>query len=476
MYKVAPSLDLVDPERMDKALCMLHRLVGPSKMLTSADSCEPYSRDESEARGRVPGCVVLARSVEDVENTLKCSRETQVPVTPRAAGTGRSGGAVPVQGGIVLCTMGMAQIKEICVRDRVAVVGPGVVLERLHDAVAAHGLFYPPDPNSLKSCAIGGNIAENAGGPRAFKYGVTRDYVLGLQVCLMGGETFRMGRRTVKGVAGYDMTALMVGSEGTLGVVTEATLRLIAKPQRVMTALALFCELGEASMAVQGLVGAGVVPRCIELMDRASLQAVRNQGVQVDESVGAMLLVEVDGDEFACERDLQKVGEACEAAGALDVLVADDGTRRDKLWEARRELSNAIRKMAKNKLSEDIVVPTGRITQLMERLSREAQRLGVQVLAYGHAGDGNVHVNVLWDEDEQFAQVQRMIERVFEVTLELGGTITGEHGVGVLKAPYLGMEQSETLIAQQRRIKDVFDPSGLLNPGKMFAAGGKRCA
>jgi glycolate oxidase len=457
---------------MDKALRLLHRAMGPSKLLTSRDGCEPYSRDESEAQGRVPDVVVLASCPGDVVATLDCARRAGVPVTPRCAGTGRTGGAVPLRGGIVLSTLGMNKIKEVDVRDRVAVVQPGVILEDLHHAVEREGLFYPPDPNSQASCGLGGNIAENAGGPRAFKYGVTRDYVLGLEAATLDGGLVRTGRRTVKGVVGYDLTALLVGSEGTLGVVTESTLRLVRKPERVFTLLALFSEVRDAGQAVRAVVDARVVPRCLELMDAASLQAIRAQGVGIDARAGAMLLIEVDGDEAACERDMERAGQACVEARALEVLVAQDGTQRDRLWAARRELSPAVRKLAKNKLAEDVVVPAGRIPELLVRVDELAASMRVRVLTYGHAGDGNLHVNFLWDEEDELPRVEAAIGRLFEEVLALRGTISGEHGIGVLKARYLGMEQGEGLIALQQRVKRAFDPRGLLNPGKIFLAGG----
>jgi glycolate oxidase len=259
-----------------------------------------------------------------------------------------------------------------------------------------------------------------------------------------------------------------VGSEGTLGVITQATLRLIRKPERILTALGLFEEVKDAARAVSEMVGAGVVPRCLELMDQASLQAIRSQGVGLSPTAGALLLIEVDGDELACERDLERVGEACVQADALDVVVAQAGTQRERLWAARRELSPAVRKLARNKLAEDVVVPAVRIPQLLEKLQCVSNELEVRVLTYGHAGDGNLHVNFLWDEDEQLPRVQRAIEELFRLVIGLGGTISGEHGIGVLKAPYLSMEQGRELVQLQRQVRDVFDPDGLLNPGKIF--------
>lgn len=472
MFLIPPTLPPTPRANVDKAHSLLDRAIGESKVLHLPESCERFSRDESEAEGRVPDLVVLAETANDIQATLRAAQETRVPVTPRAAGTGRTGGAVPVAAGIVLDTTRMNRIIEIDRGDLVAVVEPGVVLKDLHSAVEREGLFYPPDPNSVDSCALGGNIAENAGGPRAFKYGVTRDYVLGLDAMLMGGTSLRVGRRTVKGVAGYDLTGLFVGSEGTLGVVSQITLQLIPKPETVYTLLGLFAAPKDATRAVEAIIGRGVVPRCLEFTDAGALEAIRTQGVGIDPSAGAMLLIEVDGDEGSCERDMERVGEACTDTGALEVLVAQDGTQRDKLWAARKELSRAIRNLAKNKLAEDVVVPRSRITDLLQTVERNGAKFGVRTLAYGHAGDGNLHVNFLWDEDDEIPRVQRCIEAMMHDVVAMRGTISGEHGIGVLKIPFLPIEQSPELISMQKQIKGLFDPDGLMNPGKIFAGGG----
>jgi glycolate oxidase len=380
---------------------------------------------------------------------------------------------VPVAGGIVLATHALARVKEIDRANLVAVVEPGVITGDFHRAVEGEGLFYAPDPNSLDSCCLGGNLAENAGGPRAFKYGVTRDWVLGLEACLMGGRVLRTGKRTVKGVTGYDVTALLVGSEGTLAVFTEATLRLVPNPPAVATLLALFTEVRAAARAVGAIVEAGVVPRCLEMLDAATLGAVRAAGVAIDPRAGAMLLVEVDGD--GSERALERVGEAAAAQeGSVDVLVAQDAGQRDRLWAARRMLSKATRKLARHKLSEDIVVPRTRIADLLARVDAIGDETGVRHLAYGHAGDGNLHVNFLWNDDTERPAVDRAIGLLMRATVDLGGTLSGEHGIGVSKAQYLPLEQSEDLIALQRDIKRAFDPKDLLNPGKIFPSPGHR--
>jgi len=458
----------------DKARSLLERALGPSKVLTERDACERFVRDESEAVGVVPDAVVLAESADDILAALGVAREAGVPITPRSGGTGRTGGAVPVAGGIVLSTLGMKSIVEIDRREGIAVVQPGVILQDLHDAVEAEGWFYPPDPNSQASCALGGNVAENAGGPRAFKYGVTRDYVLGLDAFLIGGQRIRAGRRTMKGVTGYDVTGLLVGSEGTLAVFGDITLQLIPKPESVMTLMTLFSNVKQASAAVQEIIARGLVPRCIELLDATTLEAMRSAGNAIDANAGAMLIMEVDGDEAACERQAERVADACATAQVLDVLVAQDAAQREKLWAARRQMSHAVRKLTKKKLSEDVVVPRMQIGELLDRVARTSEQTGVRSLTYGHAGDGNLHCNYLWNEDEELPAVERAIEQLFRDVIELRGTLSGEHGIGVLKAQYLPLEQSAELITLQRDLKRVFDPQSLLNPGKIFPAGSHR--
>ena len=330
------------------------------------------------------------------------------------------------------------------------------------------GLFYPPHPTSMKISTIGGNVAENAGGPRAFKYGVTRDYVLGLEAMLIDGTRLRTGRRTVKGVTGYDVTALLTGSEGTLAVTTEITVRLVPKPPQVFTLLALFDGIGACGRAVSAIVAAGLVPRCLELLDAATLQAVRDRGVAIDGRARAMLLIEVDGEPAACEPAMQRVGDVCAAEGAIEVLAAQDPAQRDRLWEGRRQLSPATRAMARFKISEDVVVPRPKVPDLLAEVDRIAEETGVRMLTYGHAGDGNLHVNYLWDDPEHAPRVERGLERLFCAVIAMRGTLSGEHGIGTSKREFLGLEQSPELIALQLRLKEAFDPRGLLNPGKIF--------
>lgn len=452
-----------------RALSEIDRALQSDQVVTDPDVCAGYAGDESETQPRTPDAVVRTRSQRDVIAVMSACSRHGVFVTPRAGGTGRTGGAVPIHGGIVLAFEGMAAIDEIHRSDLVAVVEPGVVLGHLHQAVEAEGLFYGPDPNSLASCALGGNLAENAGGPRAFKYGVTRDWALGLEVVTADGTALSLGKRTVKGVTGYDLAALIVGSEGTLAVITRATLKLIPRPESVATLLALLPDAHAAARAVNALVGLGIVPRCLELLDGYTLDLVRPAvAFAIPQHARAALLVELDGPSSSLQQELERAGNAILAIGALDVLVAQNGSERERLWAARRELSRAIRRSARFKLAEDVVVPKSRIPALLDARDRISARFGVAMPTYGHAGDGNLHVNFLWDETGQEPAVHAAIEATFREVVALGGTLTGEHGIGVLKAPYLGLEQSPQLLDWQQRVKALFDPKGILNPGKIF--------
>jgi glycolate oxidase len=448
------------------------RALPSDAVLTSPDDCAPYARDASEAEGVVPAAVVRAREPGHVAAVLAACHAHGVPVTPRAGGTSRVGGAVPVHGGVVLTVEGMNGVDELDRDELLCVVQPGLVTSALHAAAEAVGLFYPPDPSSLDSCCIGGNVAANAGGPRAFKYGVTRDYVLGLEVVLADGTPLSLGRRTRKGVTGYDLTGLVVGSEGTLAVVTRATLRLLPLPERVATLLVLLPDVHAAARAVSRLVARRLVPRCLELLDATTLDLVRARtALGLDARARAMLLIELDGpDGVAVERDVELAGAALDDAGAIDVLVAKHEADRAALWSARRDLSWALRSLSRWKLSEDVVVPRTRVPALLDEVARISERERVRMPAYGHAGDGNLHVNLLWDDNNERPAVDRAIEALFRTTVALGGTLSGEHGIGVLKAPYLPLEQGPALIAAQRALKASLDPRAILNPGKVFPA------
>jgi glycolate oxidase len=348
-----------------------------------------------------------------------------------------------------------------------------VVTGVLQAAVEDQGLFYPPDPASLEYCSIGGNAANNAGGPRAFRYGVTREYVLGLEVALMGGEVLRVGRRTTKGVTGYDLTAGFVGSEGTFGVITELTLRLLPKPPAVATLLAIFPDMAGAARAITALIGRGVRPRVIEIADRTSIDHVRGRSrYAFPANAGAIALIEVDGDADTLDGQIERLGEDCEAAGALDVFAANDPAERRALWEARRLISPSLKEAHPIKIGEDVCVPRGAITAMLARVDRIAAEVGLPIAVFGHAGDGNLHVNVVSDDDPadpaSWAKVDRACARIFADAVDLRGTLSGEHGIGLIKRPYMHLEQSERVLEWQRRWKAMWDPLDLLNPGKLI--------
>lgn len=441
-------------------------------MLAGNEAPAEYSSDDSGIPGVVPDAVVLAESVDDLRVALEIAHETGVPITPRAGGSGRTGGAVPIQGGIVLCTHLLRQILEFDREEGLVVVQPGVILSDLHALVEREGWFYPPDPNSADICCLAGNVAENAAGPRALKYGPTRNYVLGIETLLAGGTTFQSGRRTRKGVTGYDVTSLLVGSEGTLAMFGAITLALLPKPPAVLTLLALFPNMSAATLAVSAIVAARVLPRCLEFLDAKTLQLMRKNGVALDGAAGALLLIEVDGGEDETLRQAELIGDACSQSGASSVVVAQSSSERAKLWASRKQMSVAVRSRARHKLSEDVVVPRTRLAQLVERVEQLGEQHQIDALCYGHAGDGNLHVNFLWNDPDEKVRVDRAIEELFRATIALGGTLSGEHGIGLSKAPYLPLEQPPALIDLGRRLKATFDPQGVMNPGKIFPARG----
>jgi glycolate oxidase len=452
---------------------LLARELGAQKVLRGPEKLADYGRDESDLGPFPPEAAVLCDSAQEVSTVLTLAAEHRVPVTPRGAGTGMTGGALPVRGGIVLSTERMKRVLEISHDDLVAVVEPGVILGEFQERVEAEGLFYPPDPASLAMCSLGGNVAENAGGPRAFKYGVTREYVLGLEVVLMGGERLRMGRRTSKGVTGYDVVGAFVGSEGTFGVSTEITLRLLPRPTGVSTMLAVFSSIAHAGAAVSLILRRGHRPRALELMDGASIDHVRPKSLyRFPDGAGAVAIIELDGDVEGLEAAMLRCADACAESGAIDVLVAKDEAERRKLWQARRITSPSLREAHRHKVAEDICVPRGAITEMLRRIEVIGRRYELPIATFGHAGDGNLHVNVLCDEDRRSERVARRIdaalETLFAGTVELKGTLSGEHGIGLTKKKYMPLEQAASLIEWQKRLKRLWDPNDLLNPGKIF--------
>lgn len=461
-------LSRVAPERVQAVRAELAGL----ELKADPEALAVYGHDESDAGDFLPDLVVLPRDTAQVQQVFRACLKHGVPVTPVGARTGKSGGSLPLRGGLSLSFERMNRILAIQPDDLLAVVQPGVITGALMQAADDAGLFYGPDPNSWESCTLGGNVAENAGGPRALKYGVTRDAVLAMEWVLPTGQALRVGHRTVKGVAGYDLVALFVGSEGTLGVATEITLKLLPRPRFVMTALLPFRDAEAAGGAVSEVLKAGLLPRCLELLDDVALKAVDGKGYTFPPGAGAVILAEVDGPvEEGVFGELQLLSEVCTRCGALDTLLARDESQRARLWAVRRQVSPSLRQLSPRKISDDIVVPRSRIAEAIRRFKEVGRDLGLVVATYGHAGDGNLHANVLFGGESDRPRVEEALSRMLKITVELGGTITGEHGVGIAKARFLGLEQAPELIDLQRRLQVFFDPAVILNPGKIFPNG-----
>ncbi len=454
---------------LDRALRMLAPRCDSAAIRQDPDSLAAYACDEGDAPPQTPGAVVMVHNTAQVAAVLEAASAHGVPVTPRGGGTGRVGGAVSSPGGILLAFEGWDRL-DIDVANSRAIAAPGVVTGTLHQQAARAGLLYGPDPNSWARSQIGGNIATNAGGPRAFKYGVTGHSVLGLEVVTASGEVLRVGKGTTKGVTGYDLCSLVVGSEGTLAIVTDATLRLGALPEAVGTLLVFLRDEASMGSIVTRLLAASVQPRCVEFLDSLALTILRQEStLSLPVDAKCMLIVELDGEEAFLTKRLDDAASVMLDSGALDVRSAQDEAEREALWAPRRNMSRLMRKQAKAKLSGDVVVPRAQIGALLSRCRILAEKHRIRIATYGHAGDGNLHVNFLWDDEEEKRRVDQAITGLFEATIALGGTLSGEHGIGLTKAPYLHLEQSPSLIALQKRIKDTFDPQGILNPGKIFS-------
>lgn len=455
----------------ERAISALREIFG-ERLKESLEDRICYSFDAT-GKEFLPDAVAFPLTAEEVRRTVLLANERRFPVIPRGAGSGFSGGSLPVRGGVVLSLERMDRILSIDTENLVAVVEPGVVTETLKEEAKKRGLFYPPDPASLKFCTIGGNLAECAGGMCAVKYGVTRDYVLGLEAVLGTGELVRTGVYTVKGVVGYDLTRMLVGSEGTLGIITKATLKLIPLPESVATLLAFFRTNGEGARAVAGIVEERITPCAMEMMDRTAIDCVREiADLPVPGDAGCALLIEVDGPEASVSQEAGRVQAACGRFGATEVRLSTDAAGREKLWELRRSISPAIRRVNPVKINEDIVVPRSRLPAMYGFLSELAARKNLKIVNFGHAGDGNIHVNIMIsgkDEDER-RRADEAVEEVFRKTVELGGTISGEHGIGIAKAPYLEMEVGPLGVSVMKRLKSCFDPNGILNPGKIFVS------
>ncbi len=452
----------------------LRAAVGHDNVLADLADRLAYSIDGTWVE-HTPQVVVLPATAAEVATVVRIAAREGIAVAPRGSSSGLSGGSVPRHGGIALGLTRMGRIIEISEADHVAVVEPGVITADLQRAVERVGLFYPPDPSSLSVSAIGGNIAENAGGARCLKYGVTGDYVMALQVVLPSGAIMRTGGRMVKNVTGYNLRALFVGSEGTLGIVTEATLRLLPKPRYTLTATATFADLEDAARATSAMLGCGVLPAAVELMDRTTLTCVEEMlRIGLPIASEAMLLVACDGTYLDGVRaDLAAVADVCREHGATEVTVAASAEESDRLWRARRNVSPALARRRPNKLGEDISIPRGAIPAMIRAIRRIATEYEVTIPVFGHAGDGNLHPNILCDvrDRDEMARVRLAAAAIFEAAIALGGTLSGEHGIGLLKKEFMARDLGETQLGVMRAIKDALDPQGIMNPGKLLPTG-----
>lgn len=447
----------------------LKATLGEDRVFDSLVDRTTYSYDATWGEA-LPDVVVLPLSTADVSATLKIANRERVPVVPRGAASGLSGGAVPVAGGICLSLTRMNKILEINLDELVAVVQPGVVNMDLQNALAEFGLFFPPDPASWDMATLGGNVAENAGGPRCLKYGVTKDYVLGLEVVLADGRLMRTGGRTIKNVAGYDLTSLFVGSEGTLCVVTEITLKLLPKPVARATVMGVFDEIEQACDAVNRVITSGVLPLTTELMDGDSIDAVQSQrDYGLPSGVDAILLIDVEGWPEALARESEIIADSCRAAGAREVRRARDESEAGQLWAGRRAISAALSNLG-DKLGEDIAVPRSKIPDMVRRIRDIGKRYDLRTPIFGHIGDGNLHPYLICDRThaEMMERVRKAAGEIFAAAIDLGGTLSGEHGIGLAKRDYLAKGLDPLAREQMLAIKRLFDPNNILNPGKIF--------
>jgi len=453
-------------------LRQITRIVGEENLLLEEEDLCSYGYDASRLKGS-PDCVAFPGGVHEVAELIKLANRERLAVYPRGAGSGMVGAAIPGIGGMVLSLSRLNRIMEIDADNMLAVAQPGVVTAQLQKKTLECGLFYPPDPASLQFSTLGGNVAMCAGGPRAVKYGVTRDYVLGLEAVLPTGAIIRTGTRTAKGVVGYDLTRLLVGSEGTLGIFTEITVRLIPAPETARTMIAVFPVLEDAARTVCEILKRRIIPSTIELMDQASIRAVENYlhlGLPINAE--ALLLIEVDGRAALVDEDISSIEAICRKSGSSEIEVARTETDRERLWQARRAISPALGQIKPGKINEDVTVPRTQIPALIRAIGVLAEKYRLTIVNFGHAGDGNIHTNIMLDRKsaDELSRAEMAVEELFRTVLALGGTLSGEHGIGITKSPFFGWEVQPGAYEAMLKIKKALDPLNILNPGKMFVS------
>lgn len=448
----------------------MSRLIGKENVLYKIEDRICYAYDGSRQK-YIPDIVLQPHGVQHVSNILQYANEQEIPVYPRGAGTGLTGGSVPVKGGIVLDFAHMNHIVEIVPEDLTATVEPGVITQILQNEVAKYKLFYPPDPASAAFSTIGGNVAECSGGITGLKYGVTRDYVLSLEVVLADGSVIHTGRKTIKSVTGYDLTRLFVGSEGTLGVFTKVTVKLLPLPEKIETLLVFFENSQNAVRAANQIISSNILPRALEFIDKSSIDCIKGykRGIQIPADVKAVLLIDIDGKEEGIKIETSVIEKIVRENYALEVVSAKNTKERDTLWEIRRAISPALYNIARFKINEDICVPRSRILEMLRRINNISMRYpSLRVANFGHIGDGNIHVNIMYEKEDEQTLAEEMVREILCNTIEVGGTISGEHGIGNVKSAYLDLEIPPLELRIMKDIKHVLDPKGILNPGKIF--------
>ena len=457
----------LDQSTLDK----LRSVVGSENLLTEKEDLIPYAFDGTAAMKETPGCVVFAAITGQISDVLKLANDTETPVVTRGSGTGLSGGSVPAAGCIVLCTVKMGQILEVDAANLTMTVEPGVTTVQIAEAAEKAGLFYPPDPGSMKISTIGGNVAENSGGLRGLKYGVTRNYVMGMEVVLPDGEVMWLGNKCVKDVAGFSLKDVMIGSEGALGVITKVLLKLIPKPAAKKTMVSTFNAMDAAAQTVSDIIAAQIIPCTLEFLDRTTIHCVEDfakVGLPLD--CEALLLMETDGHAAAVEEEAAKMEELAKANGAMEVRVARDEAEAAQLAMARRSAFSALARLAPTTILEDATVPRSELAHMIRFVDEVAKKHELKIGTFGHMGDGNLHPTFLTDERnaDEIHRVHEAFKEIFDEAIRLGGTITGEHGIGLAKKEFLPKFAGEAQMRVMRELRTALDPKGILNPGKMF--------
>ncbi len=454
-----------------KLISQLKKIIGKEGVLTAKEDLNTYSYDGTTTWAHMPDVVVLPATTEQVSQVLKLANENKIPVTPRGAGTNVSGGSIPIKGGIVLCTTKLNKILDINKTNLTATVEPGVVLQNLNMALAKQSLFYPPDPQSFLGCTMGGTVAENAGGPYCVKYGVTKQYLLGLEVVLANGYIMKLGGVTVKNRTGYELVMLFTGSEGTLGVITKITVRLLPMPPASKTMMAVFDDMAVGGQAVSNIMASGVVPAKVEFVDNFVIRRIEEMtpmGLPVE--ANALLLLQADGSPAAVEADSEQIVDILKKSGAKEVKVAKDANEAAMYWKMRSGGFAAVFGAAHTVMAEDVAVPRDKLAEFIRKLGEISKKSGFFIQFLGHAGDGNLHPSIFTDmrNEEEFARAQDTMAEIFRAALELGGVLSGEHGIGLEKQRFLKEAMDPVAIDLMKKIKGILDPNNILNPGKIW--------